>query len=52
MAGARGAALKVAAPTFAALGPGWKVADEDSEGELGVRVAFEEWMEPKARRRD
>jgi hypothetical protein len=41
--------LKVDAPTFATLGQGWKVADEDSEGELGARVAFEEWMDgPRA----
>jgi len=40
--------LAVAAPTFKALGAGWKVADEDSEGELGARLAFEEWMDPKA----
>jgi hypothetical protein len=38
-------AVTVPAPTFAALGPGWKIADEDSEGELGVRLAFEEWMD-------
>jgi hypothetical protein len=37
--------LKVDAPTFASLGSGWAAADEDSEGELGARVAFEEWME-------
>ena len=42
------AAMPVTAPTFAALGAGWKVADEDSEGELGARIAFEEWMDPKA----
>ena len=41
-------AMIVAAPTFAALGEGWKVADEDSEGELGTRIAFEEWMAPKS----
>jgi hypothetical protein len=41
-------AVKVAAPTFAALGSGWKSADEDSEGELGTRIAFEEWMDPRA----
>jgi hypothetical protein len=41
-------ALAVSAPTFATLGAGWKVADEDSEGELGARLAFEEWMAPKA----
>jgi hypothetical protein len=40
-------ALIVAAPTFATLGEGWKVVDEDSEGELGTRIAFEEWMPPK-----
>jgi len=40
-------ALVIGAPTFAALGEGWKVADEDSEGELGTRIAFEEWMAPK-----
>ena len=37
--------MKVEAPTFAALGGGWEVADEDSEGELGARVAFEEWLD-------
>jgi hypothetical protein len=41
------APLTVATPTFAALGPGWKAVDDDSEGELGVRIAFEEWMDPK-----
>jgi hypothetical protein len=41
-------AIAVAAPPFATLGPGWGVADEDSEGELGTRLAFEEWMDPKA----
>jgi hypothetical protein len=45
---AREAPMAVPAPTFAALGPGWKVDDEDTEGELGARIAFEEWMEPKA----
>jgi hypothetical protein len=39
-------AMKVPAPTFAALGPGWKSSDEDTEGELGARLAFEEWMDP------
>jgi hypothetical protein len=42
------APLTVTPPAFAALGSGWRVADEDSEGELGARIAFEEWMEPKA----
>jgi hypothetical protein len=45
---AREPAVRVAPPTFAALGPGWKSVDEDSEGELGARIAFEEWMEPRA----
>jgi hypothetical protein len=40
-------ALVVAAPTFAALGTGWTAADEDSEGELGARIAYEEWMPKK-----
>jgi hypothetical protein len=41
--------LPVAAPPHVALGEGWKVADEDSEGELGTRLAFEQWMDaPKA----
>jgi hypothetical protein len=41
-------AMVVEAPTFAALGDGWKVADEDSEGELGTRLAYEEWMDAKS----
>ncbi len=41
-------ALHVDPPVFAALGSGWQVADEDSEGELGARIAFEEWMDPKS----
>jgi hypothetical protein len=40
-------ALKVPAPSFAALGAGWTASDEDSEGELGTRIAFEEWMPPR-----
>jgi hypothetical protein len=42
------AAIPVKAPPFTALGPGWKLEDEDSEGEIGARIAFEEWMDPKA----
>jgi hypothetical protein len=38
--------LVMAAPPFATLGGGWKVADEDTEGELGTRLAFEEWTDP------
>jgi uncharacterized protein DUF6782 len=40
--------MSVPVPTFAALGPGWQSADEDSEGELGTRIAFEEWLDPAA----
>jgi hypothetical protein len=36
--------LPVAAPPFATLGEGWAAVDEDSEGELGARLAFEEWV--------
>jgi hypothetical protein len=43
---AREPPLKVPPPTFAALGAGWRSTDEDSEGELGTRIAFEQWMEP------
>ena len=42
------APIAVTAPTFAALGAGWRLADEDSEGELGVRLAYGEWMDEKA----
>jgi hypothetical protein len=41
------APMAVPPPVFATLGPGWKSEDEDSEGELGTRIAFEEWMDPK-----
>ena len=37
-------ALDVPAPTFAALGAGWNAVDTDTNGELGLRVAFAEWM--------
>jgi hypothetical protein len=37
-------ALPVTPPTFATLGQGWSAIDEDSEGELGARTAFEEWL--------
>jgi hypothetical protein len=40
-------ALEVATPTFAALGDGWKVSDVDTSGELGLRLAFEEWIGPE-----
>jgi Putative metallopeptidase family (DUF6782) len=38
--------MPVPTPSYGSLGPGWRVADEDSEGELGARLAFEEWMDP------
>jgi hypothetical protein len=37
-------ALAVKAPTFATLGAGWASVDEDTNGELGLRIAFQEWM--------
>jgi hypothetical protein len=37
--------MAVAPPSFAALGAGWSVADDDSEGELGTRLAMEEWTD-------
>ena len=44
---AREPPIQIAAPSYATLGAGWTVADQDSEGELGVRLAFEEWMDAK-----
>jgi hypothetical protein len=41
------APLEVYAPAHGTLGEGWTVADEDSEGELGTRLAFEEWVDPR-----
>lgn len=37
-------AMTVKAPPFASLGPEWQAIDEDTEGELGTRVAFEQWI--------
>jgi hypothetical protein len=37
-------ALAIRDPTFAALGPGWSVAEADTYGELGVRLSFGEWL--------
>jgi len=45
---AREAPIQIAAPAYTTLGAGWTVADQDSEGELGVRLAYEEWMDAKA----
>jgi hypothetical protein len=36
--------LEVPAPTAKALGEGWKREDEDSFGELGFALTYEEWM--------
>jgi len=41
---AREPAIAVKAPTFATLGAGWSAVDEDTNGELGMQLAFEEWM--------
>lgn len=40
-------ALDVPAPTANALGAGWKKDDEDTFGELGFALTFEEWVEAK-----
>jgi hypothetical protein len=37
-------ALSVPNPTFDALGAGWRVAESDTYGELGVRLALGEWL--------
>jgi hypothetical protein len=37
-------ALEVSAPSAAALGSGWTKVDEDTYGEQGMRLMFEEWM--------
>jgi hypothetical protein len=42
------APIAIAAPAFASLGAGWRSVDEDSEGELGTRLAYEEWMDARA----
>jgi len=36
--------VHVGAPPFASLGSGWLAIDQDSEGELGTRIAFEQWL--------
>ncbi len=41
---AREPAMRVEPPRFASLGPNWRAIDEDSEGELGTRIAFEQWI--------
>jgi hypothetical protein len=44
-------ALDVRAPSVAALGSGWKAVEQDTSGELGLRLTFEEWMEPENAKR-
>lgn len=39
------AAITIPAPSAAALGEGWKKEDEDSFGELGFALTFEEWVD-------
>jgi hypothetical protein len=39
--------IAVAAPTSNALGPDWKLDDEDTFGELGLALTFEEWIDTK-----
>lgn len=41
-------ALDVAPPTYAALGAGWTTTENDSFGELALRLVLDEWMEPAA----
>jgi len=38
-------ALTVAAPSAQALGAGWKKDDEDTFGELGFALTFQEWLD-------
>jgi hypothetical protein len=38
-------AIAVTAPTAAALGASWSMADADTYGELGARLAWEEWLD-------
>jgi hypothetical protein len=45
---AREPAIRVNPPPFASLGPDWHAIDEDSEGELGTRIAFEQWIGAKS----
>jgi hypothetical protein len=39
-------ALPVSAPTALALGPDFRMVDDDSVGELGAALAFGEWLSP------
>ena len=41
-------ALDVPPPTFAALGAGWTTTENDTFGELALRLVLDEWMDPGA----
>jgi hypothetical protein len=41
---AREPAIEVTRPSAAALGAGWTSVDEDTYGEQGLRLIFEEWL--------
>ncbi|HVJ92568.1 MAG TPA: DUF6782 family putative metallopeptidase [Labilithrix sp.] len=44
-------ALAIEAPSARALGAGWNKDDEDTMGELGLALAFEEWIDHADARR-
>ena len=44
-------ALAIQPPTAQALGAGWKMDDEDTFGELGLALTFEEWLDNAEARR-
>ena len=44
-------ALVIRPPTAQALGAGWKMDDEDTFGELGFALTFEEWLDSAEARR-
>ncbi len=44
-------AIAIRPPTAQALGAGWKMDDEDTFGELGFALTFEEWLDSAEARR-
>jgi hypothetical protein len=44
-------AIPIRPPSAQALGAGWKMDDEDTLGELGFALTFEEWIDQKEARR-
>lgn len=42
--------IAITVPSANALGPGWKLDDEDTFGELGFALTFEEWIDPPTSR--